>query len=119
MSQNETKPLSTSTLAKLIALENDKRLQEMALYTISNGGMKIDPTIKTQEEMMTRLGALFTQYKGLVKRGEYTMDDLEIMVFSQNGIVPKEMETPKINLKAILGEKNEATTGRIAGFSSP
>ena len=64
---------------KNIALANDSRLLECALYWQSKGNMiPLDPE---------SVGNRFAEFKGLVRRGSFTMKQLEKRVFGKYGFI--------------------------------
>jgi len=65
---------------KNIAITNDNRLYDMAGYWESKGNM-VSPI--SPEAVFNR----FTEFKGLVKRGSYTIEQLEAKVFGAFGII--------------------------------
>ena len=62
-----------------IAITNDNRIMEMAAYWESKGNMY---PIPSAESMLQR----FAEFKGLVRRGSFTMEQLEAHVFGRYGI---------------------------------
>jgi len=61
------------------AVQNDLRLLEMALYETTKGQTKNT----TQELILSKV----LEYKAIIKRGTYTIDQLEDKIFSRYGIV--------------------------------
>ena len=64
---------------KKIVIQNDARLQDLSVYEVSKG-----LTIPTTASDLQRK---FVEFKGLVKRGSFTIDQLEDMVCTKWGIV--------------------------------
>lgn len=64
---------------KQSAIQNDMRLMEMALYDLTKGQTKNT----TPEAIYMKI----SEYKGIIKRGTYKIDQLEDRVFSRYGIV--------------------------------
>jgi len=60
------------------AIQNDLRLMEMALYETSKGQTRNT----THSELLKKI----SEYKRLIKRESYTIDELEDRVFSRFGI---------------------------------
>lgn len=73
---------------KEMARQNDERVLKMANYIKSNG------TTRHVKGDMSVMLAKFAELKHLVKSGEFdTLDDLEDSVYSQFGIITKELDT--------------------------
>ena len=66
--------------AKDLALLNDQRLMHLAFYKESNG-----MTDKIKDPLA--LNIRFSEFKKLVKRGSFTLDQLEESVYSDCGVV--------------------------------
>jgi hypothetical protein len=64
---------------KYDAIQNDIRLMEMALYEVTKG--------QTQHADMNQVLSKVYEYKKLIKRGTYNIDQLEDKVFSRFGIL--------------------------------
>ena len=100
------KPLSISQQA----LRNDRRIEKIAEYQITNGyiNMPQRPTshslpspaqefdlfdlegqgsAMSMESYVDKLGKVFSEFKGFVMRGTFTLDQLEDRVYAQYGIV--------------------------------
>jgi len=82
------------SLRSIVAM-NDKLLMELADYSVTEGGtivateaQKKDPAEAQRWliELTTKRSQLFREYKSLLKRGEFTFDELENRVFSEYGI---------------------------------
>jgi len=73
---------------KEMARQNDERILKMANYIKSNG------TTRHVKGDMSVMLAKFAELKHLVKSGEFNdIDDLEDSVYSQFGIITKELDT--------------------------
>ena len=96
------KPLSISQQA----LQNDRRIENMAVYQVTKGYTDIPqrstshslPMDQLEEQGNTmeamsavlyvdKLGKVFSELKGFVMRGTFTLDQLEDRVYAQYGIV--------------------------------
>jgi len=64
---------------KYDAIHNDMRLMEMALYETTKG--------QTQHSSQEVLVKKIAEYKAIIKRGTFTLDELEDKIFSRYGIV--------------------------------
>lgn len=82
--------------SKKIALLNDERLLCAASYYESKGTMV---TLRTTEQLLAR----FREFKGLVKRGSYTVEQIEEKVYSRYGIV----NVPTTTLDDMLSETDK------------
>jgi len=99
-----TKPLSISQLV----IQNDKRIENIAFYQITKGCTDLpnlsshsdsilkqlkgqsNPLESTETEEPTfyeKLKGVFTEMKGLIMRGTFTLDELEDRVYAQYGVV--------------------------------
>ena len=80
------------------AAANDRRLEDLAIYVISEGQTKLpnvnanDPATSKTEYMMS-IGRIFTQLKVLVKRGSFTIEELEGMICRRYGIVDTKVKS--------------------------
>ena len=70
---------------KYDAIHNDMRLMEMALYETTRG-----QTHNTSQELIVKK---LSEYKRLIKRGTYTIDQLEDKIYSQFGIINERSRT--------------------------
>jgi hypothetical protein len=86
--------------SKDMAYWNDKRLMDLATYYESQGLMY---PIETQEQLSNR----FIDFKRLIKKGSFTIDELEDRVYSKYGI----MDTFRkpISLQEMLHQTKEMT----------
>lgn len=67
------------------AIQNDLRLMEMALYEVTKGQTQH----ATHEDIIKKVA----EYKGIIKRGTYTIDQLEDKIFSRFGIIDERSVT--------------------------
>jgi len=65
---------------KAIAIKNDNRLMPMAFYHETCGLTK---RLKDPNQIHQR----FAYFKGLVMRGEFSIDELEDKIYENNGIM--------------------------------
>lgn len=99
---------------KAIAVQNDKRLQEMAAYSCMKG-----LTVTLTQNIVGNIMSRFVEYKRLIKQGEFSIDELETMVFAKDGIVPTEMIPESVEVPEMLEEITSAKDKlRITGFAS-
>jgi len=84
---------------KQIASENDTRLLHVALYHETKG-MRIK--LKDPEHLMNR----FSDFKGMVMRGECSLEQLENKVFEQNGIIT-ESESGSVSVEKFRSSLEE------------
>lgn len=83
---------------KTKVIQNDTIINDLAIYSITNGLMKVakDPAI---------LHRRFAEYKHLIKRGEFTLAELENDILNEYGITDNKESDP-YSLKAILKGSN-------------
>lgn len=74
--------IGTEMNERNIAFANDNRILEMATYWESKGNMV---SLQSMEAVFSR----FAEFKGLVKRGSFTMEQLEKHVFEKFGLIDK------------------------------
>lgn len=94
------------------ARQNDKRIEDVCMYEMTEGYTKLGDTrlqntspapdqydeekihklIQTQEKFRHELGKLFKQYKRAIQRKSMTIDELEAMVYSKYGVVSKDTD---------------------------
>ena len=75
---------SNEKTKKQEAVENDRRINDLATYAVTKGlTLSI---MDHQEELLP----MFTQFKMLVRRGSFTLAQLENMIIDKYGIVKKE-----------------------------
>lgn len=67
-------------------------IQDLALYEITKGGMRI-----MQKEDLEVLQNRFAEYKSLIKRGEFTYDELCERIYAKWGIVDRLNPRPTIS----------------------
>jgi len=68
-----------------IAIQNDKILQELAIYQYTKG---LSKTI-TKPEELEKITALFSEFKANLMKGEYdSIQQLEDQVYGRYGYVP-------------------------------
>lgn len=72
---------------KQTVYKNDQRLIEMTIYHESKGMTR---AIKGEEQLSAR----FTEFKMLIKRGSFTIKELEEKIFSENGIITSPSKRP-------------------------
>ena len=65
---------------KSIAINNDNRLLDMVTYWETKGGTL---NARDPNQILNR----FNEFKGLIRRGSFTMEQLEDMVYSKYGIM--------------------------------
>jgi len=133
--KNSKQPLSPSQ----IALKNDRRLEDIIMYKMTEGFTKVvsmpsgglsnpnslnglnghedmdnmdDESINiNQQEIFKLLNArqkfnnklvsMFKEFKGLIKRGTFTLDQLEDKIYAEYGIVTEEQ---KIKANPLINE---------------
>ena len=93
---------------KEMARQNDERILKMANYIESNG------TTRHIKGAASVILSRFAELKHLVKSGEFeTIDDLEDSIYSQFGIITKELDTNDFSdmmeelMKLELNEKKQ------------
>jgi len=71
------------------ALKNDRRIEIMSAYQVSRGYTRIPVAVQgcPDYEYIDKISQAFTELKGLVMRGAFTLDELESRVYAQYGIV--------------------------------
>jgi len=71
------------------ALKNDRRIEIMSAYQVSRGYTRIPVAVQgcPDHEYIGKISQAFTELKGLVMRGAFTLDELESRVYAQYGIV--------------------------------
>ena len=67
---------------KMVAMINDKRLQDMAIYQETRGLL--------QKASPKQVGERFKDFKRMVKVGEFGIDELERRIYSEHGIVEED-----------------------------
>lgn len=67
------------------AIQNDQRLMEMALYEVTKG--------QTQHASYEKLVKKIAEYKGIIKRGTFSLDELEDKIFSRFGVIDERSKT--------------------------
>ena len=120
-------PLSVSQQA----LRNDRRIENMAIYKVTNGYINIPPkpnpfasfasfqppeldfngqpkSSAEEPSYVDELAYVFGELKGLVMRGSFTLDQLEDRVYAQYGIVSED-----IKIKAGIISKDKQLTEEI------
>lgn len=73
------------------ALNNDLLIQDLVLYELTKG-----TTIPLKEEDLDTLQHRFTEYKGLIKRGEFTYDQLADRIYGKYGITTPLVQPPEL-----------------------
>ena len=80
------------------AAQNDRRLQNCAAYWVSKG---LTVQIPDAETLMQKFG----EFKRLVRRGTFTVQDIENMTARRYGVIENETVDPELEeLNAILRE---------------
>jgi hypothetical protein len=89
---------------KYDAIKNDLRLMEMALYEVTKG----QTNCSNHETVIKKLA----EYKGIIKRGTFTIDQLEDRVFSRFGVLDPNTQRdtelydlPTLGLEQSLGQE--------------
>ena len=96
---------------KQIATENDHRILEVAYYHETAGMTK---KLKDSAQLLDR----FAEFKGLVRRGSFTIATLENKVFGQHGIASRPIDIYQSTIKtvnAIVAEVKRRTKEQIKG----
>ena len=75
---------------KQIAGHNDIRIEKLARYAETRG---LTRHIKSKQALFAK----FSEFKLLVKRGEFTIDELEEDIYNIYGIVDKELDSGRIS----------------------
>lgn len=90
------------------ALANDKRIRSLAYYATTKGQTEIpDPTKpEAAKEYLKIYDAKFKELKALVKRGSFTLDELEDQIAIEYGVV-NDLPEDRLKLKGALGESDE------------
>lgn len=91
---------------KQSAIQNDLRLLEMALYEQTKGQTRNT----TQESIIQKV----REYKGLIKRGTFSIDQLEDKTFSRYGIIDERSQFDTELLDATSGL--DAFSGMFGGL---
>jgi len=81
--------------AKIKAFWNDERIREAVVYYESKGHTQL---IKSPDQLQDR----FVEFKHYIKRGSFTIDQLEKQVYSEHGIMSPLPQMPKINSKDLM-----------------
>ena len=84
------------------AVDNDRRLQDLATYEITKG---LTVALENLEDILPK----FAEYKNLVKRGSFTIDELEDNILTKYAIVTKK-ESPLDDIE-FLEEEPESIKG--------
>ena len=77
---NKAKGLNFGSPHKREAVQNDRRIQELAVYQLTDG---LTIPMKNFQDVLP----IFAQFKGLIKRGSFTLEQLEDMVMGRLGVV--------------------------------
>ena len=64
------------------ALSNDALIQDLVIYELTKGNTKT-----LQKEDLDKLQDRFAEYKGLIRRGEFTYDEMADKIFGKYGIL--------------------------------
>ena len=76
-------------------IENDLKIMDMAFYCESKGMTTSLPP--SPDQLLMR----FKEFKSLLKREEFSMEELENKVYSSYGVIMGETKTPKTKLSNI------------------
>ena len=93
---------------KYDAIKNDMRLMEMALYEGTKG--------QTSKSTQAAITQKILEYKGLIKRGSYTIDQLEDKIFSQYGILNNRSQTDTVVYDANLETESDPLANLFGGL---
>lgn len=93
---------------KYDAIQNDMRLMEMALYEITKG--------QTQNASQDLIVKKLSEYKRIIKRGTYTLDQLEDKIFSRFGLLNKRSKTDTAIYDASLDAQTSPLDSFFSGF---
>lgn len=100
------------------AQQNDKLIEDLALYSVSRGAMRLIDS----KEKLVEIQERFAEYKSLIRRGEFTYNELATDVYNRYGLTDPLVEAPKYNQEladAIMArfEKVQDQIGRAQGGS--
>lgn len=68
------------------SIDNDNRIMNIVTYAVTKGGVNNPLTQEMASEYSVKTLKTFAEFKSLIRRGEFTIDELADHVYSKYGV---------------------------------